>query len=89
MKKLFTGLFLLAALIFTVSPSFACDKCNCPDGCCVKCNCAKECTCGCQDGKKCACDCCKNCDCEGCRQNNCCEKRILKIFKKKCKCNNK
>ena len=87
MKKLFTGLFILGALVFTMNASFACDKCNCPDDCCTKCDCAKvSCDCGCQKGEKFTCDCCKSCDCKNCCKNGCCEKRILKIFKKKCKC---
>lgn len=82
MKKIFTCLLFTGLLLFITNSVFACENCKCNDE--IKCNCAKEqCDCGCQKNEKCTCDCCKNCTCKNCK---CCKKKILGIFKRKCKC---
>lgn len=87
MKKLFTSLFILGALLLTTGAVFACD-CNCATSDVPKCNCAKTCDCGCQKGEKCKCENCKkeevaNCNCDNCK----CETKKFRLFRKnKCNC---
>lgn len=96
MKRILTALFVIAVFMFTISPVMACGsdcKCGCQQG--KKCTCIKDKQGSCiEEGKteeseiKCACKTkkceCKNCDC--CKNKCKCNKKILGIFKRKCKC---
>ena len=80
MKKLFGILAIVCMIFFATTASFACDgdcKCGCKEG--KPCTCKKVTT----DVAKVKCACGKeNCTCDNCK----CKKKILGIFKRKCKC---
>ena len=83
MKRVLLNILVILCFAFTSGTVFACDNCDCGSKG-IKCACKKECKCK----KKCNCEDCKcmetgECTCsDDCK----CKKRILKIFKRKCKC---
>ncbi len=79
MKKSIASLFVIMMFAFVSSSVFACEHCK---------QISKELT-KTQENSKCECD--ENCKCENCKTcaKDCkCEKKLLKVFKKKCKCAN-
>jgi len=77
MKKIL-GIFILSSImLFSLNAVFACEKCN------GNCNCGSDCKCEKKVEKQVKCA----CDKEETQKCTCCEKKFLKIFKRRCKCN--